>query len=207
MKVHDILQKIQFGNPVAEYDADLQNYFLRTDIFHHVVSGRAEVIAGDKGTGKTAIYQHLKFSYKNIPELYGVELLAGFNLSGEPLFRRLGDEKKLTEGQYVTVWKMYFLSLAGNWLLKKFRGQRSPALSKVEGLLSKIGLLSMDDFCGKRFLSIDRVDTIECITHSSRNRCFVQRVWNSGFYSKNRTWKSGSSGGCESRSNLPLRGI
>ncbi len=151
MKVHDILQKIQFGNPVAEYDADLQNYFLRTDIFHHVVSGRAEVIAGDKGTGKTAIYQHLKFSYKNIPELYGVELLAGFNLSGEPLFRRLGDEKKLTEGQYVTVWKMYFLSLAGNWLLKKFRGQRSPALSKVEGLLSKIGLLSVDDSAGSVF--------------------------------------------------------
>jgi len=151
MKIYEILQKIQFGNPVAEYDTDLQNYFLRTNIFHQVVSGSAEVIAGDKGTGKTAIYQHLRFSYKQIPELYGMELIAGFNLSGEPLFRRLGDETKLTEGQYITVWKMYFLSLAGNWLLKNFRGQKSTKSSRVESLLSKIGLLTVDDSAGTVF--------------------------------------------------------
>ena len=151
MKIYEILQKIQFGNPVAEYDTDLQHYFLRTNIFRHVVSGSAEVIAGDKGTGKTAIYQHLRYSYKQIPELNGVELIAGFNLSGEPLFRRLGDEKILTEGQYVSLWKMYLLSLAGNWLLKKFRGQRSANLTKVENLLSKIGLLTVDDSAGSVF--------------------------------------------------------
>lgn len=151
MKIYDILQKIQFGNPVAEFDEELRKYFLITDIFRHVVSGKAEVVAGDKGTGKTAIYQHLKLSYKQIPELYGIEVIAGFNLSGEPLFRRLGDEAKLTEGQYVSVWKMYFLSLAGNWLIKNSRGQRTPTLLKLESLLSKIGLLTVDDTASSVF--------------------------------------------------------
>jgi len=151
MKVYEILEKIQFGNPVAEYDAQLQNYFLRTNIFRQVISGSAEVVAGDKGTGKTAIYQHLRHSYKQIPELYGTEILSGFNLSGEPLFRRLGDEQVLTEGQYITLWKMYIISLAGNWLLKNYRGNRSATLIKVESLLSKIGLLSVDDTAGSVF--------------------------------------------------------
>lgn len=151
MKVYEILQKIQFGNPVAEFDQDLQSYFLITDTFRYLVSGNFEVIAGDKGTGKTAIYQHLKHTYKKIPELYGVEVIPGFNLSGEPLFRRLGDESKLTEGQYITIWKMYFLSLGGNWLIKNSFGQKSFALNKLEGILSKIGLLSIDDTAGGVF--------------------------------------------------------
>lgn len=151
MNIHDILQKVQFGNPVAELDEDLPNYFLITDTFKHLTSGKFEIIAGDKGTGKTAIYQHLQHSYKKIPELYGVEVIAGFNLSGEPLFRRLGDENKLTEGQYITIWKMYFLSLAGNWLLKNSRGQKSQSLNNLSNLLSKIGLLSIDDSAGSIF--------------------------------------------------------
>jgi hypothetical protein len=151
MNIYEILQKVQFGNPVAELDEDLPNYFLITNAFKHLTSGKYEIIAGDKGTGKTAIYQHLQYSYKKIPELRGVEVIAGFNLSGEPLFRRLGDESKLTEGQYITIWKMYFLSLAGNWLIKNSRGQKTPTLTTLSNLLSKIGLLSIDDSAGSVF--------------------------------------------------------
>lgn len=151
MEMREILQKLQFGNPVAEFDQKLENYFLVTDIFRSVIAGSVDMIAGDKGTGKTAIYQHLKRSYKNIPELEGVEIIAGFNPSGEPLFRRLGNEEKMTEGQYKTIWKMYFLSLAGNWLLKNFRGQNTPALKKLEALLLKVDLLSADDSAGTIF--------------------------------------------------------
>jgi hypothetical protein len=127
---------------VAEYDKKLQNYFVVTDAFQHLVSGEADIVSGDKGTGKTAIYQYLKTSYKTVPELSGVEVITGFNPSGEPIFRRLGDEAKLTEGQYVTIWKMYFLSLVGNWLLREYRGSLNPKLQKLESLLGKIGLLN-----------------------------------------------------------------
>jgi hypothetical protein len=151
MLVRDILLKIDFGNPVAEYDKGLQNYFWVTDAFRHLVSGNVDIIAGDKGTGKTAIYQHLKQSYGHIEELKGIEIITGFNPSGEPVFRRLGNERKLTDGQYITVWKMFILSLVGNWLLKKYRGSIQEKGKRLELLLSKLDLLSTDDSAGTIF--------------------------------------------------------
>lgn len=145
MLVRDVLQKIEFGNSVAEFDKGLQNYFVVTDAFRHIISGNVDIVAGDKGTGKTAIYQHLKQSYADIPELTGIEIVTGFNPSGEPMFRRLGYENKLDEGQYITIWKMYFLSLAGNWLLKKYGTQHSDSSQRLEVLLSRTDLLSKDD--------------------------------------------------------------
>ena len=145
MQVREILQKIEFGNPVAEYDKGLQNYFIVTDAFRHLVSGNVDIIAGDKGTGKTAIYQHLKQAYSKIPELSGIEIISGFNPAGEPMFRQLGDEEKLTDGQYVTVWKMYFLSLVGNWFLQNYRSNFSGNTQRLYSLLSKVDLLSSDD--------------------------------------------------------------
>jgi hypothetical protein len=142
MLIKEILPKIVFGNPVAEFDKKLPDYFVITDAFQHLVSDEADIVAGDKGTGKTAIYQYLKTSYKTVPELKGVEVITGFNPSGEPIFRRLGDEAKLTEGQYVTIWKMYFLSLVGNWFLREYRGSLNPKIQRLEALLNKIGLLN-----------------------------------------------------------------
>jgi hypothetical protein len=151
MNIREILQKFQFGNPVAEYDQGLQGYFLVTDTFRYLVGGDADIIAGDKGTGKTAIYQHLKGLYKNTPELNGIEVITGFNPTGEPLFRRLGDEAKMTEGQYITVWKLYFLSLVGNWLIKNSHGENSPALRRLSYLLSKADMVTVDDSAGTVF--------------------------------------------------------
>ena len=61
MLTRDILQKIEFGNPVAEYDKGLENYFVVTDAFRNLIKGKTDIIAGEKGTGKTAIYQHLQY--------------------------------------------------------------------------------------------------------------------------------------------------
>jgi hypothetical protein len=151
MLVSDILLKIDFGNPVAEYDKGLHNYFWVTDAFRHLTSGNVDIIAGDKGTGKTAIYQHLKQSYGRIEELKGIEIITGFNPSGEPVFRRLGFEQRLTDGQYITVWKMFILSLVGNWLLKKYRGSIQAKGQELEILLSRLDLLSTDDSAGTIF--------------------------------------------------------
>lgn len=143
MLAREILQQIQFGKSVAEFDKGLQNYFFTTDVFLDLVSGDIDVVAGDKGTGKTAIYQHLK--QLQIPELDNIDMISGFNSSGEPIFRQLGDENKLTDGQYVTVWKMYFLSLVGNWLLKKHLGTFSRKMQQVDTLLASVDMLSSDD--------------------------------------------------------------
>lgn len=151
MLLRDILQQLELGNPVAEFDQGLSQYFLVTDAFNRLIHGKADMITGEKGTGKTAIYQFLQQCKNTRPELKSTEIIAGINPSGEPLFRRFGEETKLSEGQYVTIWKLYFLSLISNWIIKNYPKPLSKNFSDLETLLSKIGLLSKDDSAGSVF--------------------------------------------------------
>ncbi len=66
MLVKEILQKLELGNSVAEYDAALESYFVETSTFRSVIRDEADVIAGDKGTGKTALFRILKKRYAGI---------------------------------------------------------------------------------------------------------------------------------------------
>ena len=154
MNIRDALQKLEFGNSVAEYDKGLQNYFLITQSYLALVNGDADLIAGDKGTGKTAIFQHIRRNIVNEPSLAGIEIVTGFNVSGEPLFRKLGNEGTLLELQYITIWKMYFLSLVGNWILNCSKGKRFPSLQKLDVLLVKLKLRNEDNNATSIFANV-----------------------------------------------------
>ena len=118
MLIKDLLAKLNLGNSVAEFDSDLQSYFVETQSFRALVKGDVDIIAGDKGTGKTALYRVLRERYREFPDLANIEIIPAFNPAGNPVFQRLGQMQTLTEGQYTTIWKSYFLSLVGNWLLE-----------------------------------------------------------------------------------------
>jgi hypothetical protein len=154
MNIRDALQKLDFGNPVAEYDKGLQNYFLITQPYLALINGEADLIAGDKGTGKTAIFQYIRRNYSNEPSLTGIEIVTGFNLAGEPLFRKLGNEGSLPEVQYMTIWKMYLLSLAGNWLLNSCKGKGFSPLQKLDALLNRLQLRTEDNNATSIFTSV-----------------------------------------------------
>ncbi|MDY0104969.1 MAG: hypothetical protein RBS07_18700 [Lentimicrobium sp.] len=151
MLKRDVLQQITLGNPVAEFDQGLSNYFLITDTFNQLVRGNVDMITGGKGTGKTAIYQYLQQCKNSHNELRNIQIIAGVNPTGEPLFRRFSEEEKLTEGQYVTIWKLYFLSLIFNWVIKNHQKPASKNFYQLESLLSNIGLLSHDGSAGSVF--------------------------------------------------------
>ena len=140
MNIRDALQKLEFGNSVAEYDKGLQNYFLITQSYLALINDEADLIAGDKGTGKTAIFQYIRRNFANTPTLTNTEIVTGFNIAGEPLFRKLEDEQPLQESQYITIWKMYVLSLAGNWLLNTLKVNHSGSFQKLDLLLKKLQL-------------------------------------------------------------------
>jgi hypothetical protein len=72
---------------------------VETDTFREVVEGRGDIVAGDKGTGKTAIYKILKKSYRTHAQLSHVEIVDAFNVQGNPIFQRLVTGPKLSEGQ------------------------------------------------------------------------------------------------------------
>lgn len=141
----EVLRALDLGNSVAEFDDALEKYFIENEAFHALVNGRVDIIAGDKGTGKTALYKILQKRYATLPELVGVEVLAGFNPVGNPIFQRLVKEEVLSEGQYTSVWKTYILALVGNWLLELLDGNYSQNCKELSTLLLETGLRSKDD--------------------------------------------------------------
>lgn len=145
MQIRELLAKLDLGNSVAEFDAELKSYFVETQTFRALIKGDIDVIAGDKGTGKTALFRVLRERYREFDALKSVEILPAFNPSGNPVFQRLGQVQILTEGQYATVWKSYLLALVGNWLLEIFGKDEADSLKKLDDLLTRIGLRSPDD--------------------------------------------------------------
>ncbi len=84
MLAKDILRLVDLGSSVAEHDQLLERYFIETETFRDLVTDNGDTIAGDKGTGKTALYRILKDRYTKLPALQDVEVLAGFNPAGAP---------------------------------------------------------------------------------------------------------------------------
>ena len=81
-------------------------------------------------------------------------MLPGFNPAGAPVFQRLAEGDPLREGQYVTVWKAYMLSLIGNWVLQMNEGAFSSKMKDLDELLVKTGLRSPDDTASAIFSQI-----------------------------------------------------
>ncbi|MBF0816369.1 hypothetical protein E4U02_08090 [Microbacterium paludicola] len=135
-----LLNSLRLGSPVAEHDAALASYFIETDTFTQLVEDRGDVIAGDKGTGKTALFTILKGRYSDDPRLVDVEVLSAFNPAGTPIFERLLEKGELSEAQYIAVWKTYAVSLAGNWLLDYYGSARPGRMGELEEILQRSGL-------------------------------------------------------------------
>ncbi|MEZ0447319.1 P-loop ATPase, Sll1717 family [Cellulomonas sp. ICMP 17802] len=138
--VADVLGKISLGSPVAEHDTALANYFIETDTFRRLITNGGDTVAGDKGTGKSALYRILAERYESYPELGSVTVLAAFNPAGTPIFQRLTDAALLDEAEYIRVWKTYFFILGGNWLLEEYGNTRPGSLAELDRVLVEAGL-------------------------------------------------------------------
>jgi hypothetical protein len=145
VKKLEILRELNLGNSVAEFDEALNDYFVDTEPFHALIENRADIIAGDKGTGKTAIFRTLKSRYRQIDVMGGIEVLAAFNVSGNSIFQRLAQERfPITEAQYTSVWKSYVISFVGNWYLSIIDPGYSSARDSLDEMLTKSDLRSQD---------------------------------------------------------------
>ncbi len=130
--VKSLLAKLNLGTSVAEFDEDLESYFVETNVFHELVNDQKDLVAGDKGTGKTAIYRFVNKRQSDIPSLAQVTIIPAFNFDGSPVFSALTEQEKLEDSQYKELWKTYILSLVGNTLINN-----NPELknSVLDGLL------------------------------------------------------------------------
>ena len=140
MLVKTHLRTLDLGKSVAEFDSDLEKYFVQTKPFQDLLSGKGDIIAGDKGTGKTAIFTYLNRSRSQLPELKDIEVLAAFNPAGSPVFKSLTEQPVLSDAEYINLWKAYVLSFVGNWLLKEWEGSYTDAMFDLDRLLRGLDL-------------------------------------------------------------------
>jgi hypothetical protein len=142
MQVRDVLGLMEIGKSVAEQDSELDKYFIETEAFRALIADKVDVVAGDKGTGKSAIFRMLEKNYRQYKELSEIELLSAFNPTGSPVFQRLAADQVYSEGVYRTIWKAYFLSLVGNWILDVFDETYNVELNNLSAMLTALDLRS-----------------------------------------------------------------
>jgi hypothetical protein len=113
-KQYQILTTCEFGERVAEEEADaLSEYFVETENWKNVFSGTVDIIYGPKGAGKSALYSLL---VHRTDELFdrGTILVAGENPRGTPAFQNLSIAPPESEEVFVSLWKLYLLTLLNN---------------------------------------------------------------------------------------------
>ncbi|MGC2785283.1 MAG: hypothetical protein WA397_15920 [Roseiarcus sp.] len=111
MERKDLLQKISFGSQVAEDERrQLATYFVETDQWRRISNDEIDIIRGEKGAGKSAIYALLN---EKEAEFFEKRILitAGENPRGETVFRDIIAEPPATEPEFVLLWKLYILAL------------------------------------------------------------------------------------------------
>jgi len=113
---NEVLQRISFGKRIAEEEIDdLATYFVETNQWRQIFSGEKDVVFGDKGGGKSAIYSLL---VGRADALFDREIIivAGEKPRGAPAFQDLLVDPPASQQEFVGLWKLYFLCLIANGL-------------------------------------------------------------------------------------------
>lgn len=114
----DILKSLSLGNSVAEQEADsLQHYFFETDQWQKILSGEVDIIYGQKGAGKSALFSFLSSKEKEYEFISrSILLISASNMRGESVFSALQYDPPPTESSFIYLWKIYILALIASKL-------------------------------------------------------------------------------------------
>jgi len=108
---HEILLEVSFGERIAEEEIEeLARYFVETDQWKRIFGGDVDIVYGEKGSGKSAIYSLLT---TRTDELFdrGIILVAAENPRGAPAFKDLVADPPASEQEFTALWKLYLLAL------------------------------------------------------------------------------------------------
>ena len=93
----NLLRDITFGERVAEEETnDLARYFVETDQWNRIFRGEIDVIKGEKGTGKSAIYSLLMAKESELFDK-NILLVPAEKPRGTPVFKELVTDPPVTE--------------------------------------------------------------------------------------------------------------
>jgi hypothetical protein len=114
MEPLEVLRQATFGRRTAEEEAEqLRHYFVETEQWSQVFNGEVDIVYGQKGSGKSAIYNLIT---QSADEFFDgrILLVSGENPQGAPAFRDIIEDPPYDEFQFVSVWKLYALTLCAH---------------------------------------------------------------------------------------------
>lgn len=117
-----LLQNINLGNSVAEFDRNLKDYFVTTPAVLEIVSDRWDIIRGTKGSGKSAILLTLQEQTLTLPLLSNTLLVPATNHLGDPVFKTAFSSIELPADQQklIDAWKVYLINVIWPHIKSKF---------------------------------------------------------------------------------------
>nr|WP_244525005.1 MULTISPECIES: hypothetical protein [Bradyrhizobium] len=149
-----LLKSITFGERVAEEETSaLGQYFVETDQWERIFDGKIDVVRGDKGSGKSAIYSLLDSKSNDLFDRR-VLLTTAENPRGDTVFSDLVSEPPTSENEFVFLWKLYYVSLVAA-KLKEFYIANDKA-TELFAALEEAGLLEPSFSLKRTFLKVRR---------------------------------------------------
>lgn len=142
MPKREVLQATGFGATVAEDEArELSGYFVETEHWRRILAGEVDVVYGPKGSGKSALYS-LLLERAQLLLQRAIVVASAENPRGAPAFRDLAIDPPATEREFVSLWKLYFLSIMSDILVERVGGSREART--VLASLREAGLVGPD---------------------------------------------------------------
>lgn len=134
-----LLKQISFGARVAEEETgELATYFVETDQWERIYNGEIDVVKGEKGAGKSAIYSLLSAKSDDLFDKR-ILLITAEEPRGTPVFKELVTEPPAAEAEFIGLWKLYLLSLMAK-KFQEFEINNDPAKQLIDHL-SEQGLI------------------------------------------------------------------
>jgi hypothetical protein len=116
MKRLDLLKQMSFGVQVAEEEVnELASYFVETNQWEKIAKGDIDIIRGEKGSGKSAIYSLLMTKAGDFFDKR-ILLVAAENPRGATVFKDLVADPPTTEDEFIALWKIYALTIIAQQL-------------------------------------------------------------------------------------------
>jgi len=119
---------------------DLARYFVETDQWRRIANDEIDVIRGEKGSGKSAIYALL---IEKEADFFDKRIIitAGENPRGDTVFRDIITDPPSSEAEFILLWKLYIVSLAAREMRNyDIRGDNINSVYRIlehENLLEK----------------------------------------------------------------------
>jgi hypothetical protein len=158
-----LLKRITFGERVAEDEtAALGKYFVETDQWDRIFNGAIDIVRGDKGSGKSAIYSLLVVKSDDLFDKR-ILLTTAERPRGATVFSDLVADPPTSEHEFIGLWKLYIVTIIAQKLKEFDLG--GAEYKKLIGILEDQKLLEPDSDMSRIFKAVR-----EYMSHWSKPR-------------------------------------